>query len=156
MALFALFLGACSAPENRVLEADLDTLIDEIYSYEGLSEDAKDFTENLEKKEVSEDKTAYHLGSEDIEYEKALASVPSLSNTPYELTLVRTTRNQDVEATITEIEENIDPMKWVSYGVDEENVIVDNIGDVIVIIMSDNYAGELHEAFLALEPSPES
>jgi len=35
--------------------------------------------------------------------------------------------------------------------VDPENIIVDNIGNVIIIIMSDYEGKALHEAFLALK-----
>jgi hypothetical protein len=42
-------------------------------------------------------------------------------------------------------------MKWVCVGVDPDNVIVDSIGDVVILIMSDDNAQALHQAFLALQ-----
>ncbi|MFW5913901.1 MAG: hypothetical protein ACOCSM_02460 [Bacillota bacterium] len=152
MAGLILTLAACGGPhEERVLEEDLETLLEDIHSYQELSGDTKDFLDNLEVKEVSEDREEYHLGTTAYDYERALANVPSLSTTPFELTLVRVAGGEDIGAFRDAIEENVDPMKWGSFGVDPENVIVDNIGDVIVIIMSDEHAESLHEAFLALE-----
>jgi hypothetical protein len=69
----------------------------------------------------------------------------------YSLCLVRVKEGADVEKIKAEIKENVDPMKWVCVGVDPANIIVDNIGDIIVLIMSDSHAQELHLAFRALE-----
>ena len=46
--------------------------------------------------------------------------------------------------------ENVDPMKWVCVGVDTKNILVDNIGDVLILVMSDEAGKALHEAFLSL------
>ncbi len=150
--LFALTLTACGAPENRVLEEDLETILEDIYAYDGLSEDAESFVSGLTVEEVSADDADFHLGKDGLAFDRAIASVPSLGTAPFELTLVRTERGQDVEGLKDDIRDNIDPWKWVSFGVEDENVVVDNIGDVVVIIMSDDYAHELHDAFLNLEP----
>jgi len=69
----------------------------------------------------------------------------------YELTLVRIKGDADIEAIKEEIKENVDPRKWVCVGVDPENVIVDNIDNLIIIIMSNDECNALHNAFLALE-----
>lgn len=151
-ALLVFTLAGCGAPENRILEDDLETVLEDIYDYDGLSEDAQSFVSGLAVEEVSADEAEFHLGKDGLDFDRAIASVPSLGTSPFELTLVRTERGQDVEALKNEINDSIDPWKWVSFGVEDENVVVDNIGDVVVIIMSDNYAHELHEAFLDLEP----
>lgn len=150
--IFGLALTACSSSENRVLDDNLETILADMYEYEGLGEETKSFLENLNTKEVEDEKADFHMGTDDVKYTKAIASVPSLSSTPFEVTLIRTSRNANIEDEISKIEEHIDPMKWLSFGVDPENVVVDNIGDVIIIIMSNDYADELHEAFLSLTP----
>ncbi|MDI9488487.1 MAG: hypothetical protein QM222_04050, partial [Bacillota bacterium] len=65
--------------------------------------------------------------------------------------LVRAKEGADIEKIKTDIKDNVNPMKWVCVGVSEENVIVDSIGDIIFLVMSDNQAQALHNAFLALE-----
>ena len=69
----------------------------------------------------------------------------------YSLVLVRTKEGADIKKIKTDIKENVNPNKWICVGVSEENIIVDSIGDVIFLVMSDNGAKPLHEAFLALE-----
>lgn len=152
LTIFVLTLSACGGPhEERVLKEDLETLLEDIHEYEHLDADTKDFLENLEVKDVTEEREEYHLGTDNYDYIRAIANVPQLSTTPFELTLVRVAAGEDIEAMKDGIEDNVDPMKWGSFGVDPENIVVDNIGDVIVIIMSDDHAEALHEAFLALE-----
>lgn len=150
--MIGLGLLGCSSSENRILEADLESILADMYDYEGLEEETKNFLENLNTKDVEDEKADFHMGSDDVKYKRAIASVPSLSTTPFEVTLIRTSRNANIENEISKIEDHINPMKWLSFGVEPENVIIDNIGDVIIIIMSDNYAEELHEAFLSLRP----
>ena len=152
LVLFGLLLAGCTTSENRVLEDDLNTILETMYAYEGLEEDTRNFLENLTVKEVEDDRADFHMGSDDVNYSEAIASVPSLGTAPFEVTLIRASRNADIEAEISEIESNINPMKWVSFGVEPENIVVDNIGDVIIIIMSDDHVDEIHEAFLSLQP----
>jgi hypothetical protein len=41
-------------------------------------------------------------------------------------------------------------MRWVCVGVDPANIYVDSVGDVVMLVMSDDAGKALHEAFLAL------
>lgn len=152
MVFLAFSLSACATPENRLLSDDLETLLTELINAENLSEDAIKFLSELSIEEVKgSDKVEWHLGSDDIRFDRAVTAVPAMATTPFELTLVRANANQDVNNLKDNIETHANPLKWVSFTVDPENVIVDNIGDVIILIMSDNYLYELHEAFERLE-----
>ncbi len=152
MGILLFTVAACGGPhEERVLEEDLETLLEDIHNYEELDEETQSFLEGLSVEEVSDDRTAFHLGTEAYDYDRAIANVPELSMTPFELTLVRVSAGENIDVMVNGIKENIDPMKWGSIGVDPESIMVDNIGDVIVIIMSDEHMDALHEAFLALE-----
>ena len=135
-----------------LLDQSLEGILEKIYETADLSEDFRDYIKNgLQTTEITEERSAYYLGKEGIEFEEALASEPIMMPSAYELTLVRVKEGADIEKIKEEIKENVDPRKWVCVGVDPENVIVDSIDDVIVIIMSDNECKALHEAFLALE-----
>ena len=57
----------------------------------------------------------------------------------------------DIEKIKEDIKANVNPQKWVCVGVDPDKVIVDSIGDVIIIIMSNDEGKALHDAFLALK-----
>ncbi|MDI9463419.1 MAG: hypothetical protein QM368_07430 [Bacillota bacterium] len=90
------------------------------------------------------------MGTE-IDFQEAVASEPLIMPSAYELCLVRVKEGADIENIKKQIKDNVDPMKWVCVGVDPENIIVDNIGNVIILIMSDDQGEALHKAFLALQ-----
>jgi len=137
---------------ESILDGSLENILDKIYETANVSEDFKRYIqEGLQKTEITEERSAYYLGKEGIEYEEALASEPIMMPSAYELTLVRVKEGADVEKIKKEIKDNANPQKWICIGVKPENVIVDSIDDVIVIIMSDNECKALHEAFLALK-----
>ena len=140
-----------SGKKNENLEGSLEDILNKIYETAELNSDFQRFVkEGLMVSEINAENCAYHLGKEGIEFKEAIASVPMISSA-YELDLVRVKEGADIEKIKTEIKENVDPMKWVCMGVDKENIIVDNIGDVIILIMSNESAKELHDAFLALK-----
>lgn len=134
------------------LEGSLEDILDKIYDTAEVSDSFKQFMEDgLQTLPVTEEHTGYYLGKEDIEFAEAIASEPIMSTSAYSLVLVRAREGADVEKLKTDIKENVDHMKWVCVGVEEENIVVDNIGDVVILIMSDNEAQPLHNAFLALK-----
>ncbi len=149
-----LSLGACSKTNDKSnnLDGSLNEIMDKIYETADLEDDFRDYVENgMMLEEVNAERAEYFLGKSDIEFEEALASEPMIQPGAYSLVLVRAKEGADIEKIKTEIRENADPNKWICVGVNEENIIVDNIGDIIFLVMSDEGAKPLHEAFLALE-----
>ena len=53
-----------------------------------------------------------------------------------------------MEAQKTLIKENVDPIKWLC--VQADTVLVENIGDVIILVMADDRANMIVDAFNAL------
>ena len=92
----------------------------------------------LENIEVNEENIEYYLGTSDIEYEEALASESGIGSIAHSVVLVRTKKNADIESIKTKIKENINPNKWICVGVDEKDVIVENNGDLIILILVEN------------------
>ncbi|NLJ95569.1 MAG: hypothetical protein GX321_00320 [Clostridiales bacterium] len=158
-----LSLSACKGKTDEIdnsksdsikgaLEGSLEEIMDKIYETADLEDGFRDYVENgTMNEEVTAERAEYFLGKADIEFEEALASEPMIQPGAYSLVLVRAKDGADIEKIKTDIRENLNPYKWVCVGVSEENIIVDNIGDIIFIVMSDNEADSLHEAFLALE-----
>ena len=151
-------LVACSGTKDNSgkksgnLEGSLEEIIEKIYETADLEDDFRDYVENgMIPEEVNAERAEYFLGKSDIEFEEALASEPMIQPGAYSLVLVRSKEGADIEKIKTDIKENVNPNKWICVGVSEENIIVDSIGDVIFLVMSDNGAKPLHEAFLALE-----
>ncbi|WP_313340205.1 hypothetical protein [Sedimentibacter sp.] len=138
--------------KNSNLEGNLESILDKIYETADISDSFRDFIKDgLQTTEITAENAGYFLGKDDIEFESAIASEPIMSASAYSLCLVRVKEGADIEKIKAEIKENTDPMKWVCVGVDPNNVIVDNIGDVIVLIMSDDVGSALHDAFLNLK-----
>lgn len=138
--------------ESGNLEGSLEDILDKIYETAELDKQFREYIETgLMLTEINEENCAYHLGKEGIEFEEAIASVPIISPSAYELDLVRVKDGADIEKIKADIKENVDPRKWVCVGIDPENVIVDSIGDVIIVILSDDHGKALHDAFLALK-----
>ncbi|NMA65920.1 MAG: DUF4358 domain-containing protein [Clostridiaceae bacterium] len=134
------------------LEGSLEDILEKIYETAELDDNFREYIkEGLMTTDITAERCEYYLGKADIDYEEAIASEPIMMPSAYELDLVRVKEGADVEQIKKEIEENVDPRKWICVGVDPENVIVDNIGDVIFVVMSDNNAKALHDAFLALK-----
>ena len=137
--------------ENNNLEGSLESILDKIYEKAEVSDPMKDFiNEGLLITEITSENASYFLGKE-IEFEEAIASEPIMSTSAYSLCLVRVKEDADIEKIKTDIKNNVDPMKWVCVGVDPSNIIVDNIGDLVILIMSDDAASALHDAFLQLK-----
>ena len=138
-----------SEPEHN--ENSLESMLDRIYETADISAQFSEFiTTGLLVTPITSENAGYHLGKEDIPFESAIASEPMMSASAYSLCLVRVGESTDIETVKNEIRENVDPRKWICVGVDPDNVIVDSVGDVIILIMSDNEGEALHEAFLAL------
>jgi hypothetical protein len=137
---------------NNNLEGSLESILDKIYEKAEVSDSMKDFIkEGLQVTEITAENAGYFLGKENVEFEAAIASEPMMSSSAYSLCLVRVKEGADIEKIKADIKENVDPRKWICVGVDPSNVIVDNIGDVVILIMSDEAGNALHDAFLQLK-----
>ena len=49
-----------------------------------------------------------------------------------------------------EIKEKVDPNKWICVGVEDKNVIVVSKGNLILLVMDDEYATQIRDNFLNL------
>ena len=78
-----------------------------------------------------------------------ITSLSSCGDSYEPITLVRTKENADIESIKTKIKENVDPRKWICVGVEKEDVIVKNKGNLIILIMveDEDIREELEEAF---------
>ncbi len=156
LALILSFAACQSNPagndQPNALTGSLEDILAKIYETAELSDSFKEYIKDgLQTTVITSERCEYYLGKADIEFEEAIASEPIMMPSAYELDLVRVKEGADVEAIKNEIKENVNPMKWICVGIDPENVIVDNIDDVIIVILSDNEGKALHDAFLALK-----
>ncbi|MCI9233618.1 MAG: DUF4358 domain-containing protein [Bacilli bacterium] len=143
-----LSITGCGEKKEKNLEGTLSELMRELYKGAGINEE-EDFM-FLEDKEVTEENLSYYLGVKELDYKEALASESMVGSTAHSIVLVRMNKGADIEQAKKDIKEKVDPRKWICVGVEDENVIVDNIGDVIVLIMNNDYAKKLSESFKEL------
>ena len=126
--------------------------MERIYAHDGLSDQFKAFAKDgLLTSEITDENMEFHLGKAGLEFEEGIASEPMIQPGAYVLCLLRVGEETDIEQLKQDIKDNVNPMKWVCVGVDPDNVIVDSIGDVVILIMSDDNAQALHQAFLGLQ-----
>ena len=136
----ALFLTGCSAKEENI-EGSLEEIMDKLY--EGISED--ELPMGLSNIEITSENVEGYLGTSDIEFESALASESMVGSIAHSIILVRAKENQDIEALKKQIEDSINPNKWVCLTA--ENVVVKNKGDLILVIMTNELAPKIEENF---------
>jgi hypothetical protein len=111
----------------------------------------------LSQMEISDDETfAWIIGAQEgfvLEgVKEAYVSEPMIGSIAHTVLLVRMEEGADVEAAKKAIKDNVNPRKWICVGVeDEKNVIVDNRGDLIVLIMENTHAQTIHENFKNLK-----
>jgi|SRR5690554_5349591 hypothetical protein len=133
------------------LEGSLEDILAQIYDTAQLDDQFREYIENgLFQTEITAENSSNYFNTEGIEFESGLASEPMMQPSAYLLTLIRVKEDADIEKIKTDIKDNADPMRWVCVGVDPSNIYVDNVGDVIMLVMSDEAGEALHEAFLAL------
>ena len=126
---------------NKTIEGNLSDLMTKIY--QDIPEE--EFPMMLENIEVTKENVENYLGSKEIEFKEALASESMTGSIAYSVVLVRAKEGADIEKLKQQIKENVNPRKWICVGV--ENVVVENKGDLIIVILSDNLGDKIKKGF---------
>lgn len=126
--VLTITLTGCGKVEN--IEGELHDLMAKIDT--NLDEEMKS---RLITIELDQDNIANFLGTSDIKFKEAIAEEHMTGSVAYSVVLIRVEENADVEAIKTKIKENINPRKWICVGVEEDDVIIKNKGDLIITII---------------------
>ena len=142
-----LLTGCGNKTEN--VEGTLEEIMTKVYANynDSLAEDERPMLSNIV---VDKENVEGFLGTADIEFEEALASEPMMSSIAHSVVLVRVSDDADVEATMQKIKENVNPRKWLCVGVEEDQVIVKNKGNLIILIMVAENSDKLEAGFDSL------
>ncbi|MBQ3142183.1 MAG: hypothetical protein IJB82_01610 [Bacilli bacterium] len=116
---------------DKKVEGSLEEIMTKVY--ENIKEEERPMM--LTNMEVNSDNIEYYLGTNEIEYEEALASESAVGSIAHSVVLLRAKPNSDIESIKTKIKESINPRKWICVGVDEKDIIVENKGDLIILIL---------------------
>lgn len=143
--LSLILLTGCGKKTENV-EGTLEEIMTKVYA--NLGEDEKPMS--LTNIPVDNENVEGFLGTADIEFEEALASEPMISSIAHSVVLVRVKEDADIEATMKKIKENVNPRKWICVGVEEDQVIVKNKGNLIILIMVANNSDKLEAGFDSL------
>lgn len=135
-----LLLPACG---QKNVEGTLEEIMTKVYA--DIPEEERPMM--LMNTEVTEENVEYFLGTTEVEYEEALASESGVGSIAHSVVLVRVKDNADIEGIKTKIKESVNPRKWVCVGVEEDDVVVKNKGNLIILIMADNGRDKLETAF---------
>lgn len=128
-----LLITGCDKKEENLTYTPTE-IIEKVYV--GLEDNLPMLT-NIE---ITDENLSYYLGVESLDYKEAVASEPMMSSIAHSIVVVRMNEGADIEKAKQEIKKNVDPRKWVC--VEAESVIVENKGDIIILIMSKNETAE--------------
>lgn len=138
-----LFIGCGKNPSN--IQEPLSDVMKKLY--ENISEDEMPLLETVE---VTKENQEYYLGNVSFNYQEALASEPVMSSVAHSVVLIRLKDTKNIESIKKEIKEKVDPNKWICVGVEDKNVIVVSKGNLILLVMDDEYATQIRDNFLNL------
>ena len=138
-----LALCACGAKEDAagesgVADVKLEGTLSEILAqiYEKAPETELALSEAIPIDTADADAVKYYLGLDSADgITEAVFSEPMIGSIAYSVCLVRCEEGADVESIKQSISDNVDARKWIC--VVAEKVIVNNCGDVVILIMAD-------------------
>lgn len=126
------------------IEGSLEEIMDKLYA-----DISPDDLPAIETMTLTADDMGYYVGVEDLDFKEAAVSEALASAVAHSVVLIRMNEGADIEDAKARIEANANPRKWIC--VEAEKVIVDNIGDLVLLIMSNTQTADaLHTAFKAL------
>ena len=144
-----LMLTACGkGNKGQNIEGTLEEIMTKVYA--SVPEDDRPMA--LTNTEVTEENIEGFLGTSDIEYDSILASESMIGSIAHSVVLIRTKENADIDAIKTKIKENINPRKWICVGVEPEDVIIENKGNLIIVIVieDENIRNSISKEFKSL------
>lgn len=128
MLVIALLVSGCG---NKNIEGSLEDLMTKVYA--GIPDEEKPMM--LMNTEVNSENIEYYLGSTEIDYQEALASESGIGSIAHSVVLLRTKDNADINKIQEEIKEKVNPRKWICVGVEKEDLIIKNKGNLVILIM---------------------
>lgn len=141
LAVTTMFLITGCGTKN--IEGNLEDIMAKVY--QDLPENERPMM--LTNIEVTDENVEYYLGTSDIEFEEALASESAVGSIAHSVVLVRVKDNADIEGTMKKIKDNVNPRKWICVGVEDDEVIIKNKGNLIILIMTQNNSDILEKGF---------
>ena len=116
---------------SKNLEGKLEDIMDKLYA--DIAEDNR--PGGLGNMEVNAENVECFIGTNKVEYTEAIASESMMGSIAHSVVLLRVKDASKIEEYKEEIRENVNPRKWVCVGVEKDEVIIENKGDLLVVII---------------------
>lgn len=132
-----LLITGCNEKKEKNIEGNLTDILDKIYK-----DLPSDNTPNgLSNIELNDENIENYIGTKEIKYKDAIAKESMIGSIAHSVVLIRTEENADIESIKEKILENVNPRKWICVGVEKEDVIIKNKGDLIIVIIIEDEVG---------------
>ena len=116
---------------SKNVEGKLEDIMDKLYA--DIAEDNR--PGGLGNMEVNAENVESFIGTNKVEYTEAIASESMMGSIAHSVVLLRVKDASKIEEYKEEIRENVNPRKWVCVGVEKDEVIIENKGDLLVVII---------------------
>ena len=145
--LIAVIIGAIFLlKREKNVEGTLEEIMTKIYA--GISEE--ELPMMIGNIELTSENIENYVGTSDIDFKEAIASESAVGSIAHSVVLIRLNDASKANETVTKIEENANPGKWICVVADD--VIVKSKGDLVILIMSnEELAPRLDANFEGLE-----
>lgn len=147
LGLILVGCGKNEVSKQTNIEGSLDELMTKVYAQIPENERPNALT-NIE---VNAENVEGFLGTADIKYDEALASESMIGSIAHSVVLVRVAEDANVEEVKKQIKDNVNPRKWICVGVEEDQVIVKNKGNLVILIMAAENSDKLEAGFDSLK-----
>lgn len=139
--LIAIACAGLTGCGEKNIEGSLEDIMEKVYA--GIPDEERPMM--LTNIELTKENIKDYIGTDDIEFEKALASESGVGSIAHSVVLIRTKEGTDIEKLKKEIKDNVNPRKWIC--VEAENVYIENKGDLVILIMSGDLADDIKTNF---------
>lgn len=127
--LFTMFVVAGCG--NKNVEGSLEEIMDKLYS--DIAEDNR--PGGLTNIEINDENIESFIGIKDIEYTEAIASESMMGSIAHSVVLIRVKDTSKIEEYKDDIYEHVNPRKWICVGVEKDEVVIENKGDLIMVLI---------------------
>ena len=134
-AFFCCACGKAKKESSEQLEGSLGDIITGIYEKADLSEDFRAGMDSFGMFELTDETEVSILGTDEIDYTEATASIPMISPNAFQFVLFRV-EEENVDTVKQQLKDNADLNKWIC--VSAETMLIESRGNVIFFAMGDN------------------
>jgi len=96
------------------------------------------------------DSQTWYMGTSDINFKEALAAEPMMLAQAHSVVLVRLKKAADADKVMETMKSNVDGRKWICVGVEPENIRTAAEGDLVLLVLDNQYSQAFVDAFHSL------